>query len=279
MGDSTINTSELPEHVQNYYKINPVDRLEFLTVHEYIHTQQKDMVHNLLSLTLYEGIAELMAIIATKQNSPWKAFEVGAKNNDKVRQRFEQDMFMPNTIYNWLWNSSNNEFQANDMSYYVGSEIASMYYDNATNKEKAIKRLIEIDYSDENEVEDIVDGTNYFSGTLEQMYDDYDGKRPTVVSVDPLESGATLSAGRNIITVHFSEPMNKERRGFDYGPLGEDYVLRVEKVIGFSEDAKSFSFEVNLKQNQQYQSTATTNFRSIDGYPLKPFLIDFKTNK
>ena len=277
LGDSTTNTSELPEHVQNYYKINPVDRLEFLTVHEYIHTQQKDMVHNLLSLTLYEGIAELMAIKATKQNSPWKAFDVGNKNEERVRDRFEQDMFRPNTVYNWLWNSSNNEFQANDMSYYVGSKIASLYYDNSTDKEEAIKRLIELDYANEDEVEAIVDNTKYFRGTLEDMHVDYESHRPTVLSVEVDKTGDIITAGRKTITVHFSEPMNKERRGFDFGPLGEDHVLRVEKVIGFSEDAKSFVFEVELKKNHHYQSNITTNFRSTAGYPLKTYLIDFKT--
>ena len=235
------------------------------------------MVHNLLSLTLYEGIAEWMAIKATGQKSPWKAFEVGASNGDRVRQRFEQDLFMPNTIYNWLWNSSENEFQANDMSYYVGSEISSIYYDNAADKEQAIKKLIEVDYSNESEVEEIVDGTKYFSGTLEEMYANYESQRPTVVRIDPIEVDELLTAGKTILTVHFSRPMNTERRGFDYGPLGEDHVLSVGKIIGFSKDAKSFSFQVDLKKKQHYQSTITTNFRSIAGHPLKPYLIDFKT--
>lgn len=277
LGDTTVNTSELPEHVQNYYKINPVERLEFLTVHEYIHTQQKDMVHNLLSLTLYEGIAELMAIKTTNQNSPWKAFDVGSKNEDKVRERFEQDMFRPNAIYNWLWNSSDNEFQTNDMSYYVGSKIASIYYDNESDKQEAINKLIELDYSNEEEVEAIVDNTKYFSKTLEDMYAEYELKRPTVQSIELEKSGDFVKAGRKIITVNFSEPMNKKRRGFDYGPLGEKHVLRVDKIIGFSEDSKSFTFEVQLEQNKHYQSTMTINFRSLTGYPLKPYLIEFKT--
>jgi len=277
LGDSTINTSELPEHVQKYYKINPVDRLEFLTVHEYIHTQQKAMVHDLLPLTLYEGIAEFMAILATGQKSPSKAFEVGASNGERVKHRFEQDLFMPNTIFSWLWNSSENEFQTNDMSYFVGSKIASLYYDKATDKEQAIKKLIELDYSNEAQVEEIVDGTEYFSGSLGALSEDFESQRPIVISVDPINADDSLMAGRKVITVHFSQTMNIERRGFDYGPLGEDHVLRVEKVIGFSEDAKSFSFEVDVMENRHYQSTITSSFRSASGYPVKPYLIDFNT--
>lgn len=277
LGDTTVNTSELPKHVQNYYKINPVERLEFLTVHEYIHTQQKEMVYDLLSLTLYEGIAELMAIKTTQQNSPWKAFDTGNKNEDRVRERFEQDMLRPNTIYNWLWNSNDNEFQTNDMSYYVGSKIASLYYDKAIDKQQAIKRLIELDYSNKEEVASIVDSTNYFRSSLEDLYTEFESKRPTVLGIEIDKTGEFVAAGRKLITVYFSEPMNKDARGFDYGPLGEKHVLRVDKIVGFSEDAKSFTFEVDLEQNQRYQSTMTTNFISLAGYPLKPYLIDFQT--
>lgn len=277
LGDPTINATELPEHVQNYYAINPLERLEFLTVHEYIHTQQKAMVHNLLSLTLYEGIAEFMAIKATGQQSPWKSFTVGPENQERVRQRFEQDMFRPNTIYNWLWNSSNNEFGTNDMSYYVGYQIASLYYSNAPNKELAIKKLIELDYTDEAAVEEIVDVTKYFSTTLADMYEDYESHRPSIVSINPIANASYLQAGRQRITIHFSEKMDPARRGFDYGPLGESNVLRVESVVGFSQDSTSFTFEVNLEKDKRYQSTVTANFVSTSGYPLKPYLIDFET--
>ena len=81
------------------------------------------------------------------------------------------------------------------------------------------------------------------------------------------------------ITLNFSTAMNKETRGFDFGPLGENNVLKVQNVIGFSEDGKSFTFEVELEPNKQYQSLVTNRFVSLSGIPLKPFLIDFKTAK
>jgi len=92
LGDSTTITSELPEYNQNYYKINPVKHLAFLSAHEYVHTQQNSMVHNLLSLTLYEGIAEFVAIKATGEKSPWKAMTYGPQNEVRIKQRFEEDM-------------------------------------------------------------------------------------------------------------------------------------------------------------------------------------------
>ena len=72
--------------------------------------------------------------------------------------------------------------------------------------------------------------------------------------------------------------MNTNARGFEYGPLGESNVLSVKRVIGFSSDKTSFSFEVSLLPNRQYQSTVV-NFRDSNNFPIEPFLIDFKTSK
>ncbi|MEZ5059236.1 MAG: hypothetical protein R2879_19545 [Saprospiraceae bacterium] len=211
LGDLKTVTSELPEHLQNYYKINPVEHLSFLCVHEYVHTQQHPMVHNLLSLTLYEGIAEFVAIKATGQSSPWKAFITGPENEERVKQRFEADMFNPNSIYNWLWNSPNNEFGTSDLGYFVGYQIASRYYDAATDKKVAIKTLIEMDYEDEPAVEALVNSTKYFSGSLEDLYNNYESKRPKVVSISEFNSGSEgVDPNLNVITLNFSMPMNTE---------------------------------------------------------------------
>jgi hypothetical protein len=71
--------------------------------------------------------------------------------------------------------------------------------------------------------------------------------------------------------------MNTEYRGFDYGPLGEDYVLGVQGIIGFSEDGKSFSYQIKLLPNKQYQTLVTNQFRNKNGIRLKPYLIEMTT--
>jgi hypothetical protein len=280
LGDLTTVTSELPEHLQNYYKINPVDHLSFSCVHEYVHTQQQPMVHNLLSLTLYEGIAEFVAIKATGQSSPWKAFITGPENEERIKLRIEADMFNPNSIYNWLWNSPKNEFETSDLGYFVGYQIANRYYDASADKKAAIKTLIELDYEDEPAVEAMVNSTLYFSDSLEELYNRYESKRPKVVSITEFKTGSeSVDPNLKVITLNFSMPMDTETRGFEFGPLGEENVLMVKNVIGFSEDKKSFSFEVELKENRRYQSYASRRFQSESGYPLKPFLIDFTTGE
>lgn len=278
LGDTNIFASELPERVQNYFKINPTDYLQFLTIHEYIHTQQNEMVHELLPLVLYEGIAEFVAVKATGQKSPWKAFTYGPQNEDFIVERLERDLFIPNSVNNWLWNSDKNEFGTSEVGYFVGFRIAKIYYEQSSNKKAAIKNLIELDYEDKESVEKLVDGTGFLSTALGELEEKFEKSKPTVISIEQFEKRhQNVSSEIKVITLHFSEAMNTKTRGFDYGPLGEDNVLRVQKVIGFSDDKKSFSFEVKLEKDKQYQSMVTGRFLSEEGYPLVPFLIDFKT--
>jgi hypothetical protein len=88
-----------------------------------------------------------------------------------------------------------------------------------------------------------------------------------------------VSPKNNTFTIVFSEEMNQEFRNFELGPLGESNLLRITKVIGFSNDKKNFTFEANVEPNKQYQIIVNFGFRSKENYPLIPYLIDFKTSE
>lgn len=279
LGDSATVTFELPEHVRNYYKINPIRELSFLCVHEYVHTQQKSMVHNLLSLALYEGIAEFVAIVATEQKSPWKAFVYGPENDEKIRQRFEEDMFKPNVVFNWLWNSPDNEFGTSDLGYFVGYQIASRYYNAASHKKDAIKKLIELDYNDEPAVEELVNSTHYFSKPLDELYRDYESKRPTVIGIKQFENkNQEVDPDITEITIEFSRSLNGLNTGVDFGDLGRNaFPKGTLEGRKWGSDNKSWTIPVALEPNTRYQILISNNFRTSDGVYLKPYLIDFKT--
>lgn len=282
LGDLNTETSEFKgrrARIANYYKINPLDRLEFLTVHEYVHTQQKPPVYNLLSHSLSEGIAEFVAIQATGQESPWKAFTYGPDNAIKVRDAFEFQMFNSDNFGNWLWNSDQNMFETADLGYYVGFSIAEGYFAQAENKVQAIRTLIELDYTNEDAVEAVVDASGYFSATLEDIYKRYEGNRPVVERIEPFENGSqTVSPQVSEVTVVFSEPMDTLHRGFDFGPLGADNAMRLSKYLGFSKDGSAIRFGVQLEPNKRYQLQLPRKFQNTSEFPMKPYLIDFKTD-
>lgn len=280
LGHASINTSEFPEnmsHVKNYYKINPVEQIDFLCVHEYVHTQQEPIVNNLLCQTLFEGIAEFMAVKATGKKSPWKAFVYGPENHDAVRQRFEQEMFNWRKGGNWLWNSTENVFGTADMGYYVGYCIAESYYEKAADKTKAIKDLIELDFSKDEEVDKLVSESGYFSASLDELYERFESNRPKATGVRQFENGSeTVDPATTEITIDFSEELDTRFRSTGLGELGKEHFPKVHS-IEFSENGKAVTYTVALEANKRYQILLENSYRTSDDNPLKPYLIDFTT--
>ena len=82
----------------------------------------------------------------------------------------------------------------------------------------------------------------------------------------------------NVLTINFSQKMDTRFRNFQFGPFGEDNVIRIKDFLGFSEDGKSVSFGIEqLKPSKKYQIVVGSGFRNIDGVPLIPYLIEFDT--
>lgn len=281
LADKNVNATELPEHLQFFYKtLNPIDDIALLCTHEYVHTQQKELADKLLYYCLYEGVAEFVSTKVTGKPSYTPAINFGKANEVRVKALFEKDMYQIDNTYNWLWGTNRNELKERDLGYYIGYAICEKYYDQAKDKKQAIKEMIELDYANEAQIDAFVDKTGFFSRTLKQMDDDYEKARPSVTELKTSAGGnESIPAGRITVTLTFSEEMDKNFRGFDFGPLGKDHVLAVDKVIGFSEDGRSFRFEAKLEPGKRYQSTATTRFRNKDGIMLRPFLIDLTTAK
>jgi len=279
LADKTTIIDELPSWRQNFYKNqNPLNELPLLCTHEYIHTQQKEMVENLLSMCLYEGVAEFISCKVTGTKSDAPAIEFGKANQKVVIDKFVTDLFTMTNNYNWLWGENRNELKVRDLGYFIGYEICERYYNLSEDKSKAIKELIELDFTNEKEVERIVDLTKLFPKTLEELYNDYEKQRPTITSLTPFENGSqSVKPGVIQISINFSEEMDTDHRGFDYGPLGENYIYKFIKLIGWSNDNKTITIEVEVEPNKNYQALITNRFINKKGFALKPFLIEFRT--
>jgi hypothetical protein len=281
LADKVTNIDELPSWRQAYYKTqNPFLETPLLCTHEYIHTQQKELVENLLSKCLYEGVAEFVSCKVTNTNSAASAIEFGKANQKIVIDKFVPDLFIMSNDYNWMWGENRNELKIRDLGYYVGYEISERYYNLSQDKKKAIKELIELDYTDEKEVERIVDKTKFLPKTLEELYNDYEKQRPTIIKLLPFENGSqNIKSGLTKITLVFSEALLKYNTGLDYGPLGKEYFPKIKPERVFGEDGKTWTFEADLKPNQRYQILVDNNFRKENGVRLKPYLLDFKTGE
>jgi len=283
MADTKTNTSEIKNeysHLPAYFAGNPLKSIVFLNVHEYVHTQQKTTIGNtLLAQTVIEGVAEFVASRVLNVESPNPQIKYGKENMDKIKADYIPEMFSP-FVYNWIWNDADNSFKMRDLGYYVGYAICENYYNVSEDKNKAIAEMIELDYNDEEQLIRFVEKSKYFAVDFHQVKETFEGSRPVVTSIREFKNG-DLNVDNSIttVTLEFSQPMNVNARGFDYGPLGEDNVLRIEQVIGFSEDKLSFSYTVKMEPGKRYQVLVTSWFMSETGIPLKPYLIDVTTKE
>lgn len=281
MADEHTVTAEFTPnmgHLPTYFAGNPIQHIVFLNVHEYVHTQQKTQGgYDLLSQSIFEGVAEFVPVIASGKASPTPAISYGKAHDQAVQKAFAREMFSP-YYHNWIWNDFDNEFEMRDLGYYIGYAIAETYYDAATDKQQAIKDLIELDYANQAEVETFVEATGYFSQPLAILKAAFEDSRPEVVSIQPFQNGGqSVKPGISPLEITFSTEMDSRSRGFDYGPLGENHVLGIQQVIGYSEDRKTIRLEIETEADKVYQVMLTEGFWNEAGIPLKPYLIEIKT--
>ena len=267
-----VPTDEFPEtlgHLPGFFATNPSAGVAFLNVHEYVHTQQGPFGNDLLTMALQEGAAEFVAALATG-GTPAQAVAYHQENEARVREVFKRDMFGSYVGF-WLWSNQPNEFEMRDLGYAVGYAIAEGYHAQADDKQKAIADLIELDYQDPEAVDALVEASGYFERPVSELR----AEAPRVVEVEGLAD--ELAPGRHTLTLVFSRPMDPAFRGFDYGPLGEDHVLRIANVIGLSDDGTRLTVEVDLAPNHRHQMTVSSGFRTPEGNRLVPYLIDVTT--
>lgn len=281
LADKAVVSEELPEWLQTFFNsYTPINDIALLCTHEYIHTMQNEGVDNLLCNALREGVAEFLSCLVTERASNTPSFSFGKKNEAAVRQKFIEDLFLPERLYNWMWGENKNEFKERDLGYYIGYRICEEYYNKAANKENAIKELIELDYTNDSDVEMLIDNSGFFSKSISTINDEYEKQRPEVIAVSPFNNGSENVPPRlTKITITFSEPLNGKHTGVDFGPLGEEAFPKLSANRIWSDDKRSWTIEADLKPGMHYQVLISNNFRKENAVRLKSYLLDFKTSK
>ncbi|MET0395126.1 MAG: Ig-like domain-containing protein [Chitinophagaceae bacterium] len=274
----TVDFSPQMGHLPRFFKSNPIRSVVFTNVHEYVHTQQKTTIgDNLLAQCVLEGVAEFLAVKATGQPSTTPSVQYGKEHAESVRDVFAMQLFNRGNGF-WLYSNAENAFGMRDLGYYVGYAICEKYYAAAKDKAKAVREMIELDYNDATALADFVDRSGYFAQPVSVLGDAYEAARPVVTGVAPVSNhSTTVDASVARLTITFSAPMDKRYRNFDFGPLGADSLLRVKQFIGFSDDGRSATIEVELQPARRYQVMIGAGFTDLHGRSLRPYLVDFRT--
>ena len=168
--DATANLSEyrgsFKEWMTNHIATNPRENIVFETIRQSVHTQQnkkpyKSFNYRVLEQCLWEGVAEFVCTKILNMASPSPEIIYGKENQD-VLKLFEEDLLVGHRTH-WFWSNYPSTSPIKGLGKYIGFEIANRHYNIASNKKKAIKDLIEIDFNNHEEVHNLVDSTNVFS--------------------------------------------------------------------------------------------------------------------
>lgn len=281
LANKNSDISELPERVRNgMTEYMPYD-IPLIALHELIHTQQKRWEHlSIVHRSVAEGVAEFVStLVSEKPISPPVKF--GKQNQKRVLDKYMIEIFRDEDIGNWLSSKNQNDLVINDLGYYIGYEICERYYNKSTDKRKAIKDLIELDYNNNVEFAKILDGSGFLPMTWNEIRAKYELMRPTVIRISEFKNGSKkISPKLKTITIEFSESMSSCCRSIDFDEAKVGEFLKIKTIIGWSEDKRKFSFEVDkLKPNTNYHLIISNFAKEDGGNRLAPYTIEFGTKR
>jgi hypothetical protein len=280
-GTAATDVAEFPDQwLANVFKTQDTGNIVPLNIHEYIHTQQKGESQDLLGQCIREGACDFITELVMGRPLTNNYIQYGNEHEKELKAQFKQEMF--STFYtNWLYNGSSAKTVA-DLGYFMGYAICKSYYQQASNKSKAVKEIIELNYSNYRSVEQFLKKARYYPEGFDKdlLRLNFEIKRPRVLRLEPFSNQETsVDPDAKEMKIIFSAPMNKKTYSINFGKRGKDYSP-IAGIGGFSEDGTSFTIKLNLQPDHEYEFLITDlSFKSAEGYPLKPMEVKFKTRK
>jgi uncharacterized protein YjaZ len=161
MGNKNTDVSEFPDkRLENFFKTQSSDNIIPIVIHEYVHTQQKTEGKILLGQAIYEGACDFIAELVLKEPLTNSYLKYGSKNEKELKQQFQKEM-LGEDYSNWLYNGSSSKTMG-DLGYFMGYAICRSYYNQANNKNRAIKDIITLNYADQSAIIKFLEESKYF---------------------------------------------------------------------------------------------------------------------
>jgi hypothetical protein len=139
-----IPTGELSLWERNVYA--EPDILPTIIIHELIHFQQNDMARDttLLRDAIREGMADFLSELITGRIITKRQHGYAKGKEKMIWDDFKKEMYL-NRSYNWIANRKDETpDHPNDLGYWVGYQICKAWYDEQSDKKKAINGMLHI---------------------------------------------------------------------------------------------------------------------------------------
>lgn len=124
----------------NYCRI---DKLPHLVAHELVHYEQRITTDTtLLNNAILEGMADFIGEIISGKVANERQFIFAKGKEKQIWEEFKKEMYLDKSS-NWIANSTQETpDRPADLGYWMGYQICKSYYDEATDKPKAIKDML-----------------------------------------------------------------------------------------------------------------------------------------
>jgi uncharacterized protein YjaZ len=119
--------------------------IPYIVAHELIHFQQPRLQQQptLLQESILEGMADFIGELISGKTINEKVYAYGERHADLLCKEFVQRM--DSTDYNdWLYGTTHKDDRPNDLGYWIGYNICKRYFDNSTDKRRAIADMLTI---------------------------------------------------------------------------------------------------------------------------------------
>lgn len=279
--ENTIVSEFENENLQKMFQFSKTTTIEQVTIHEFVHTFQKDGEINVLSKAIKEGSCDFIAELTLNKKFNSHYIDYGFKNYEQIKLQFKSEMFSQN-FGNWFYN---NDVSKNpDLGYFVGYVISKKYYEKAQDKNKAIKDIIELDFNNEFDVLQLLETSKYFDEKInvEQIKSTYKENQPKVLKILEFENGhQNVKSEIKQVQIVFSKPMN-DNVSINFSKFGKEH-FPLKSIIGLDETKTILTLEtIDLKADTEYDFYITDRgTKSKDGFPFveQECKITFKTEK
>ena len=210
---------------------------------------------------------------------------------EKIYEAMQYEMSVQQAYGNWETVLNEALVRASVIKYYKDHKAEQSVIDNLVQMEMNngfiwIKELIkELDNyeKDRNEYPNL----EAYMPQLAKAYhvyaeqvEKFDMQRPRVTSIDEFENGnVNVSTAIKTITIHFDKALAGMGYSVFYGEKGKEAFPK-HNNIQYINDNKAIQLEVELEADKEYQFVLTgKNFKTPDGYALKTYDVNFKTEK
>lgn len=118
--------------------------------HECVHTQQLEdpapntVRCNQLYFCLKEGAANFIGELISGNTNKSEAHQYGEKHEAELWDDFKSTLCYGN-VSNWMYNGNTEKKRPADLGYFVGYKICQAYFNKASDKQQAIREIIEMD--------------------------------------------------------------------------------------------------------------------------------------